>query len=428
MSQPVNVLFPLTRRIPAIWLAVLFLLIMPLAAGADDPPLVDTIHLKNGGVLYGSVEEITENKQRFYLVRTEGGMTLKLKRSQVSHVQEPTDAMREYLQLKQSMADSVDAHWQMQQWCLDNSRRDSRLARQREYHLLKIIELDPDHKDARARLGHKDIDGVWVHWDHFMLNQGYVKDGRGVQRLPQAIDMHERAEAAEQIVADWNRRLKTLITKITRRSDGDALRELQQIKDPAAVPGLMNVYQEKNQHRRLKETVIDLLGQIEAAPAQNALVVIATTDADLDLAERAVNRLQQPHFDRDGIVRTVLHWLRPSAGTTVAANDLVNRAAWLIGRLKYTEATRELIDALVTVHRVPTGAPGGNINVGQGAGGQGLQMGNQPQFAERAFRNQAVLDTLRLTTPVDFDFNEKAWMNWYIRQNTISTSHVGRDQ
>ena len=109
---------------------------------------------------------------------------------------------------------------------------------------------------------------------------------------------------------------------------------------------------------------------------------------------------------------------------------MVNRAAWLIGKMEYQGAIRPLIDALVTTHVVPTGAGGGNINVGQGPGGQGLQMGKKKQVVARQFQNQAVLDTLRLLSPggVDFGFDEIAWTNWYIMQNTPATFQVGRDQ
>lgn len=405
--------------------AVALAMAWPSNLQANDPPLVDTIHLKNGGVLYGTAEEIVEDKQRFYLVTTTEGTILKLKRSQVDRVQKPTQEMRDYIDRKNAMVDTVDGHWEMQQWCQQN-----RLHHQREYHLLRIIELDPDHKDARARLNYKDFDGVWVQRDHFMSNHGYIKDGRGVPRLPVAVEMYEHREAADQVVAEWNKRIRNLMTKVVKRNDQIALKTLTEIKDPAAVSGLMKVYEDSTDYQTRK-MIIDILGQIESGPSQNALVVIATTTPDehLDLAERAVNLLRQPHFNRAGICSTVMHWLSPSPTSKLDKRLLVNRAAWLIGKMEYTPAIRSLIDALNTTHLVPTGAPGGNANVGVGNEGAGLDWGKKAQFRPEVFTNQPVLDTLRLLAPrgVDYGFDELGWTDWYIRENSLGTNRLGRD-
>lgn len=111
-------------------------------------------------------------------------------------------------------------------------------------------------------------------------------------------------------------------------------------------------------------------------------------------------------------------------------NAQLNRAAWMIGRLEYKGATRELIEALVTEHTLPTGAATGNMSIGQSSDGIGFSPGQKKQTVVRSFKNQAVLDTLRLVTPggVDFDFDEVAWMDWYIRNNTPAAILVGRDR
>ena len=414
-----------------IYLLGLLLSMSPAAAIANETLLLDKVVLKNGGILHGTAEEIMENNQKLYRVTTRDGGSIKLKRSQVAQIFKPTDAIREYLKRRESMQDTVDGHWEMQQWCVDNQRRDPQLQERREFHLMRIVEMDPDHEDARARLGHKEMNGVWVHWDHFMLNQGYVKDQRGVQRLPQAIAMHERQSAAEDLVTEWNKKIKNLLTKIIKRNDRQALAEFQNIKDPNAVPALLKVYETDSRlDENARKVVIDILGQIEYYTAQNALVKIATTDPNIDLAERAVNLLQQEHFNQDTAVRTVLHWLRPPVKSTMNVNAQLNRAAWMIGRLEYKGATRELIEALVTEHTLPTGAATGNMSIGQSSDGIGFSPGQKKQTVVRSFKNQAVLDTLRLVTPggVDFDFDEVAWMDWYIRNNTPAAILVGRDR
>ena len=415
-----------SRLLLTVSFTVFLTTVFAVQAFAADPPLLDTIYLKNGGVLQGKAEEVTENKQRLWLVTTSEGTILKLKRSQVARVQKPSQEQINYRILKDQMVDTIDGHWEMQEWCQQN-----RLKREREFHLMRIVELDPDHKDARARLNYKDYDGVWVHVDHFMSNQGYIKDGRGTHRLPLAQEMFENREAAEQVVTEWNKKIKNLMTKV-QRNDQAARRTLTQIKEPAAVTGLMKVYNNTDEIAT-KRMIIDVLGQIPAGAAQNALVVIATTTPDnqLSLAERAITVLKQPHFDRASICGTVLHWLRPSPTSTTTDRSKVNRSAWLIGKMEYEPAIRPLIDALNTTHTVPTGAPGGNANVSNNSDGAGLQWGPQATSRLQSFQNQAVLDTLRILAPNangNFAYDESLWLDWYIRENALGTNQLGRDQ
>jgi len=401
-----------------------FLLVPATILQAADPPLVDTIYLKNGGTLYGTAEEIVENKQRLWMVTTTDGTLLKLKRSQVARVQKPSAEQLEYEEIKKAIADTVDDHWKMQQWCLDN-----RLRKEREYHLLRIIQLDPDHKDARARLGYKDFDGEWHHEEHFYSNQGYVKDG-GAYRLPIAIEMKERNELANDQVAQWNKKIRLLTNRFSKRNDRSALMELAAITDPIAVPGLMKAYKEST-NIALSKAIIDTLGQIKAATSRNALVVIATTtpDSQLDLAERAVNLLRQPHFSQAAACGTVIHWLNPADGSKIQSRLMVNRAAWLIGKLEYKPAIRALIDGLNTVHKVPIGGPQGNANTSFGDQGSGLEWGKKPTFRMQPFQNQPVLDTLRILAPkgINYDFNEGKWMAWYIQEHALPLDSLGRD-
>lgn len=391
---------------------------------ADDPP-VDTIRLKNGGVLYGFATKVKEDKQHFYIIKTPDGATLKLKVSQVAEVKKPSPALEEYSQKKVAMADTVDGHWEMQQWCIKN-----RLYKQRDFHLIRIVELDPDHKDARGLLDHKDYNGVWFHRDHFMQNQGYIKIKRGDYRMPESIEMDSQKDVVEKEVTVWTKNVKGWMNKLKKRNDPEARRNLEGIRNPAAVAGLMRMYNARNQDFAVKRMIVEILGQIEAYQAQNALVTIATATSQesLALAERAISMLKQPHFSQRQVAATVRHWLRPGPTTSRNAQILVNRAAWLIGHMEDTDSVRKLIDALNTTHTVPTGAPGGNINLQNNNRGKGMTFGSQKKTMTISFRNESVLDTLRLLTDVDFGFDEEAWIDWYIHQQSLGTHQLGRDR
>ena len=320
------------------------------------------------------------------------------------------------------MAHTVDAHWEMQAWCQEN-----RLARQREYHLLQVIKLDPDHKDARNRLGYKDMDGVWVQTAHFFQNQGYVRDTKSRNyRLPQAIEMRSRKEAGNLVTKQWGRDLRNWLSRAKKRDDPEALAKLQSIRDPAAVPGLLELIK-KEKNRAIQSMLVDILGQIESANAQNALVTLAMAASDINSVEQCINLLKQPCYNRAGIVASLLPFLSPKKQDP---NEKVNKAAWIIGQMEETSAIRPLIGALITTHSVATGASGGNMSVSNdGTGGGGLDMGKKPTHIDRLFTNQSVLDSLKLLTgKVDFGFDQRSWLDWYIRQNSLGTHSLNRDR
>ena len=64
------------------------------------------------------------------------------------------------------------------------------LREQREIHLERIIELQPDHEQARSVLGYQRKDGKWITRDELMVKRGYVKGPRGWE-LPQEVKLRE---------------------------------------------------------------------------------------------------------------------------------------------------------------------------------------------------------------------------------------------
>ncbi len=391
---------------------------------ADDALLLDTMVLDTGGEILGKVSEITEGKQKFWLIETPDGGIVKLKKSQAQRIRAPA-AGPEYLQRRAAMPDTVDAHWEMQQWCDEN-----RLPRQREYHLMQIIRLDPEHTGARSRLGYRFRDGVWVHEDHFYQNHGYVKDDRGNHRLPASLQMADFKDARHQDARDWSVTIRSAFRRFNRRNDPQALAEIAAITDPAAVEGLVEALRDETDPR-IQKMLVETLGGIPSRSAQNNLVVIAmATDMNdpfgRELRELCVRLLQQPHFSQAEVVSTILPFLRPTPETP---NDRVQKAAWLSGQMGDPSAVPALINALVTTHKIQIAGGGGNMTASQGSGGKGLQMGNKPQFRLVQVQNQSALDALRLLTDSrDYGFDKEAWLDWYISTRDIGTSRLGRDR
>ena len=50
----------------------------------------------------------------------------------------------EYERIRPTYADTAEAQWELAQWC-----REHKLPAQRTVHLRRVIELDPEHVEAR---------------------------------------------------------------------------------------------------------------------------------------------------------------------------------------------------------------------------------------------------------------------------------------
>src|SRR5207248_3291145 len=85
------------------------------------------------------------------------GVTLTLPASIVRETIRQSPAELEYSKLGPTAADTVDGQWELAEWCRKNS-----LARQREIHLRRVVELYPNHQQARFALGYQYQQGQWV--------------------------------------------------------------------------------------------------------------------------------------------------------------------------------------------------------------------------------------------------------------------------
>ena len=101
-------------------------------------------------------------------------------------------------------------------------------------------------------------------------------------------------------------------------------------------------------------------------------------------------------------------------------NQLVLRAGKALGYMNQPETTTlPLIDALITEHKFTVGG-GASITPTFGSGGSGgLSMGGKAKTIKRDFRNETVLQALTtMYQGVNFGFDQTAWRQWYVQQNT----------
>ena len=124
-------------------LALLLSLLAP-----SDAMWADVFELTHGGRVTGVLIERGPDEE--YVVRTDSGAVLTLTKSQVHKVTEVDDHLLEYEQRSRTMPDTVAAHRQLAQWC-----KRQQLSNLRDHHLGRILQLDPDDKEARKSLGYQ---------------------------------------------------------------------------------------------------------------------------------------------------------------------------------------------------------------------------------------------------------------------------------
>ena len=284
----------------------------------------------------------------------------------------------EYERIRPTYADTAAAQWELAQWCLEH-----KLTAQREVHLRRVIELDPNHAEARHALGYSQVDGQWATQEEIMIQRGY-SEYKGQWRLPQEIEVAEKKRKLEAAQQEWFQKLKRWRGWLGSDRDQQACDNIRAIDDLAAVKALaMGLRDDSAPPARL--LYIDALAKIDAPEAARALAIASIYDPVAEVRLTCLDRLQTKK--RPEVVAYYVSKLADKKST----NDVVNLAGLALGRMKDPSAIGPLIDALVTVHKFKIANPGGDNatsnTFGTGPGGRGRQAawGCRPAVGQRSF-------------------------------------------
>ena len=102
----------------------------------------------------------------------------------VQKVLTPRAADVEYERIRPTYPDTVEGQWALAEWCREHALS----AAVREPHLRRVIELDPNHVQARRALGYVPIDGQWTRPKDLMESRG-LKPYHGQYLTPQEIEL-----------------------------------------------------------------------------------------------------------------------------------------------------------------------------------------------------------------------------------------------
>lgn len=400
------------------------------------------VKLSNGGELRGRLIRNTaagKAASESLLLETLIGTAITVAKSETQFVSMRPLVVEEYETRARRSADSLEAHWELSEWC-----RQKGLTKQREVHLLRVVEHDAHHEKAQAALGRVWSDGAWVDRDELMASQGYVKY-KNKYITTQELDLIQKTAAELEQEREWFQKVRLWKGWIGGRDEKrrqQGLVSLQQIDDDQAAPAVVKLLCEDTQ-RDIRMLGASILSKLTGAKAVAGLVKLTLFDADAEIRYAALNGITEEgyEFAQPAFIKELKH----------EANAVVSRAAGALARVGDERAVGPLIDALVTAHRynVPINAPSGqtysfrsdgNFPTGaslppeieaaartgqlqQGAvilnpSGLPVEPPKKTVLVRVEHWNQDVLATLQKLTQRDFGYDERTWHLWWAAEKT----------
>jgi hypothetical protein len=352
------------------------------------------------------------------VIETAGGGRMTLPRSQVARIVMTSTDEADYERLARSAPDTVEDHWRLAEWC-----REHKLDERSQQHLERVLELDPDHTEARQLLGFREVGGAWMTRDEVMAARGLVKyDGKFYTR--QHIELLEREKEVRTATADWSNRLDRMRRWLTSRRQDRAQQardEVAAIQDPSAAEPLVEMLR-REEHYDLKRLWIQTAARLDHPLAVEALVEYSLYDPDESIRAECMEYLIDS--GRPGLVTPYIRALRNRD------NEIINRAAAALGQLDDPDAISPLIDVLITKHKFQVGGGSGDQHTYSFSpqGGSFDFGGGAPKVVTQSVKNPSVLSALvMLSGGTSFDYNQQQWRAWLAAQAKLHPVNVRRD-
>jgi hypothetical protein len=388
------------------------------SAGSKDesvkpPPSVSEspgyyLKLTTGSTIFGELLNFSEVPRQTFRLRLEEGIEVDIPRSAVVEHGPVRREKLEYERRWPTCPDTVEAQWELAMWC-----RDRTLNAERDRHLRRILELDPNHAEARRLLGFFSDDGEWKTREERMRADGYVLYG-GRWMLPQAVRLLEQERKIKAAQGEWKQKISRWQSWLGGNRQELARENLQQVNDPFAVDALVEAL--KTERRPwVRLLFVEALARIGTARAEQALAYWALADSAEEVRMTCLDHLKKRHSP--AVVDYFVGKLRS------ADNVEVNRAAVALRQLGDSSAIGPLIEALVTTHKVKisSGNPG-QISMSFGTGGTGMSVGGGPVVVTQAMQNREVLDALVALSGVNYGFDQARWRAWFAAQRRSETA------
>lgn len=427
---------------------LLFLFAMGMLSGGAARG--DLVKLKGGGELRGVFLDkvVTGRAGAPVRVETLTGGIVTVSQDDVEFLAKRSRSIEEYEWKTRLATNTVDAHWELQEWCKQQG-----LKKEREAELLLIVSLDPEHEGAHRMLGHIRQDGKWMTRDESMAAKGYVKY-KGKYLFPQEVELLEASSVHRDAEVDWHKKLhiwQGWLHSSNPARQIQARQELQDISDADAVGPLVKMFRNEAADD-VRLIFVRTLARLQSTAAVQALVIQSLFDSSSAVRVAAMEGITGK--SRDIAIPIYTRALSDEM------NDIVCRSAVALGHFGDPEAIPNLIDVLSSTHTyrqkvqetgylatqggspllqpveivlpprdIPLAIPGVPLPLSTTTPGA-IYPGNAPPqsvvaavpvpvtrertvLVTREFQNTEVLAALRKLTHEDFGYDKRTWTLWW---------------
>jgi hypothetical protein len=395
--------------------------------------IADIVYLKDRGKLEGEVIPTRDDPDHL-TVKTRFG-NIRVARSKIERIEStaaPAESKGKEEKGKDEappeFTDTADDQFKFASWLRAHGQSAEATKK-----LERVIELDPNHAEARKLLGYKLVDGQWMTRDAEMEAQGYVKY-RGKYILPQQKEALEQSETQSETRKELFRRVRyaeRLLSSPDEKRQQQGFDLLQSITDPLAVEPIVEVLFERPDDA-FRGVAIETLGSIEGRESDAALLRATLEDPARSNRTAAVDIL---------VARKTPELIgQAMAYLTNNDNDKVARSAVLLGAFKDPSAIGPLVEALETKHRYvhePTPQeiadsisnkkyvvnrteilPDGTMVQRSRPRVTPIRgFAGEAKVIDETKRNPDVLRALIAITGQDFGYDEKAWERWLTEEH-----------
>jgi hypothetical protein len=405
--------------LPALALAAAALSGLP-APAADTAGDEYIFKLASGGEVRGKFLNVDERPRTRFVIQTASGGKLALDKDDVAEfVRKPAREL-EYERLRPTYPDTVEGQLALAQWCKENQ-----LPQARKAHLQRVIQLDPNHAEARRALDHRLVEGKWMTYEQYMHDVvGKVKLPGGAWVTQQELDL--RSQRQTQKVAEQGefrnvQRLVGLLDARDERQRTTARDDLLKIRNPHAVKAV-SYYKDPKREKSpaVRKLLVQVLGNIQSSAAVELMIDAALNDPNEDVRMEAIYILAE--HKEFVAVRRFIERLRDNS------NEVINRAGYALGQMNDTTAIGPLIEALVSTHVYVQTTGGGTSATFGSNGNNSFGSGTKTSVTRRTYQNGRVLDALRKISGTNFDYNVDQWRTWYATQNRTKPQDVRREK
>lgn len=307
---------------------------------SDRVAMADLVKLKGGGELRGVFLDKVNSSQPKSPVRVETltGGVITVSPDDVLLVAKRGRNVEEYEWRARLVANTVDAHWELQEWCKQQG-----LKKERDLELQAVVSLDPNHETAHRLLGHIRQDGKWMSRDDAMAAKGYVKY-KGKYLFPQEVALLESTTVHRESETVWYKKLHTWQGWLRGNNPAqqlEARRELAAISDSDAVGPLVRLFR-NDPADDVRIIFVETLARLEGTQAIQSLVIQSLFDASSSVRSAAMGAIT-------GKAREIAIPIYTKA-LHDDLNVVVLRSAVALAHFGDVDSVPHLIDALITTH------------------------------------------------------------------------------